>query len=100
MIEGIIGFVLGAGLYHAYQWQVKREVMSVYMREKGNRGNAAREEKSSRMNEAILRAVTLQKEGMELKEMIPTLAKEFPDVALQLGAKIMSGKIKGLEGLI
>ena len=100
MIEGIIGFALGVGVFAAWNWSIQRAATSIYMREKGARGNQAREANSSQVNSAILRAIELKKEGKDVKTIIATVAAEFPLVALQVGSKILSGRIKGLEGLI
>jgi len=100
MIEIIGAFLAGIGAHAVYKWQVERAAWSHYMREKGARGNVKQEQISKRMNEAIMRAIELKTEGKDLKEILTIVATEFPDVALQLGGKLLSGKIKGLEGLI
>ena len=93
-------FVAGFGVFFAGNWLVNRGVKAQLMREKGARGNIVQANRSERMSEAIVRAMALKKEGVAVKDILKTVAGEFPDVAIQLAAKVINGKIKGLEGLI
>ena len=100
MIEGIIGFLIGVGFYHGFNWVVERKALAMRMRDMSHKGVAVRTERSERMSEAIVRAMALKKEGMAIKDILKTVAGEYPDVAIQLAAKVVNGKIQGLEGLI
>jgi len=101
MIEAIIGFLLGIGTYHAFNWLVQRTATSIYMREKGARGNEKRAENTERLSAAVVEAAALYKSGKTPVEIAKELLPKYPDVALQLGKKLAGkGFLDGIEGLI
>lgn len=55
-------------------------------------GVQARQEKAERQSEAMAKVMILVKDGKEYKEALIEVAKEYPDVALDLAKKVMTGK--------
>lgn len=88
MIEALIGFAVGVGFYHAFNWLVQRTATSMYMREKGAKGNEKRAENSEQLQAAVLEATALFKAGTPPVEILKTLVPKYPGVALQLAKKI------------
>jgi hypothetical protein len=60
----------------------------------GSVGRASREQNSERMNEAIAKVALLIKEGKQPADAIKAVAGEYPDVALMVGKKMLTGQLK------
>jgi len=98
--SSIGGFVAGFIFNEFAYYGLDRRIFSLENKAKSSLGVQAREEKSVRMGEAIARAVALKAEGKEAKEIVQTVALEYPDLAMDIAGKLLKGKLGGLGGLI
>lgn len=93
LIGGVIGGIVCGWLYAEYlsgtARELRAEVLSAHNTIKGARGNSQKEENLERMNNAMLEAGLMLKEGKDIKEVITTIGTKYPDIALKLANKFM-----------
>lgn len=93
-------FWIGAGFALVMQWLIMRKALAIARANYGVKGREAMRETNSRMAEAVAEAVAMYQEKKDIKEIASVLLAKYPDIAMQLGSKLLKGKIKGLGGLL
>lgn len=93
-------FWVGAGFALVMQWLIMRKALAIARANYGVQGREKIQETNTRVAAAIAEAVAMYQEKKDLKEIASVLLAKYPDIAMQLGSKLLKGKIKGLGGLL
>lgn len=100
---GIGAFIAGMGAMFAFNWLVERQAYSKYMREKGARGNAQKEDDANELIVMMADAKTMfDSVNNDPKEFalkcVPQLLMKYPRITTKYGGKLMKMFGEGQDG--